>query len=136
MHIPVDPPADPLAELLLGTAQKVAEGSKLLGAEGVFWRLCGLQSPHEIIDFAHAERARGTGAEHLMEGVAVWLANHAFNIATQTDHPEMVCRLMVQAFAVQLQAELNSKAVGVSVEPDGRRNTVTVAGLLRKPPHG
>lgn len=88
-------------------ASKIAEGSQLLGAEGVFWRLCAIFSSAQLAEFAAAEARRGTPAEQVMEGVTIHIAKQVATLARQTDQPLQVAAMLVDALVVQVGHEIN-----------------------------
>ena len=99
-------PSDPQAVQRLALARQIAEGSQLLGAEGVFWRLCGLYAPVQLGAFAADEARRGTGGEQMMEGASVHIARQITALAHQTDLPQEVGLLLLEAIGRQVMMEL------------------------------
>lgn len=99
-------PSDPHAAQRLALARQIAEGSQLLGAEGVFWRLCGVYAPVQLGAFAAEEARRGTGGDAVMEGASVHIARQIATLANQTDMPQEVGMMLLEAIGRQVMAEL------------------------------
>lgn len=99
-------PSDPHAAQRLALARQIAEGSQLLGAEGVFWRLCGVYAPVGLGAFAAEEARRGTGGDAVMEGASVHIARQIIALADQTDMPQEVGMMLLEAIGRQVMAEL------------------------------
>lgn len=127
----MDVPTDRLAKIRLAIAAEIAEGAKMFGAQGVFYRLCAINNPHAVVDFVHEEGKRGTPAADVMEGLAVHLANQVMHAALQTDNPPLVCQMLMQGIAEQVHLGLAGKTTGVMVDDRGTREEVTLQGMLR-----